>query len=50
MRCAALDVYSYAQVTATSKALTIALRDAQGRPIQETPSGPSCLPFTIPRR
>jgi alkaline phosphatase D len=50
LRCAALDVYSYAQVQATSKALTIALKDAQGRPIQETPSGPPCLPFTIPRR
>jgi alkaline phosphatase D len=50
MRCAALDVYSYAQITATSKAVTIALRDAQGRPIQETPQGPPCLPFTIPRR
>jgi phosphodiesterase/alkaline phosphatase D-like protein len=50
MSCAALDVYSYAQVTATSKALTIALKDAQGRPIKETPAGPSCLPFTIPRR
>jgi alkaline phosphatase D len=50
MRCAALNVSSYAQVTATSKGLTIALKDAQGRPIQETPGGPSCLPFTIPRR
>jgi phosphodiesterase/alkaline phosphatase D-like protein len=50
LQCAALDVYSYAQVKATSQALTIALRDAQGRPIQETPSGPPCLPFTIPRR
>jgi phosphodiesterase/alkaline phosphatase D-like protein len=50
MSCAALDVYSYAQVKATSQALTIALRDARGQPIQETPTGPPCLPFTIPRR
>jgi hypothetical protein len=50
MRCAALNVYSYAEVTATSKALTIALKDQNGRPVQETPTGPACLPFTIPRR
>jgi phosphodiesterase/alkaline phosphatase D-like protein len=50
MRCAALDVYSYAEVSATSKALTIALKDAQGRPVNETPTGPSCPPVTIPRR
>lgn len=50
MRCAALDAYSYAQVQVTSSALTVALRDAQGRPVMETPSGPSCPPVTIARR
>jgi alkaline phosphatase D len=50
MRCAALDVYSYAEVAATSKAVTIALKDAQGRPVKETPTGPSCGPVTIARR
>lgn len=50
MRCAALDAYGYAQVHVTSKAITIALRDAQGRPVRETPSGPSCPPVTLPRR
>jgi alkaline phosphatase D len=50
MRCAALNVYSYAQVKVTSKAMTIGLYDAQGRPVQETPAGPSCPPVTIARR
>ncbi len=50
MRCAALDVYSYAQVTATSKALTVALKDAQGHAVKETPSGPSCPALTVARR
>ena len=50
MRCAALDAYSYMQVQVTSRALTVALRDAQGRLVRETPSGPSCPPVTIARR
>jgi len=50
MRCAALDAYSYAQIQVTSRALTVALRDDQGRPVMETPSGPSCPPVTIARR
>ena len=50
MRCAALDAYSYMQVQITSRALTVALRDARGRLVQETPSGPSCPPVTIARR
>ncbi len=50
MRCAALDAYSYAQVQVTSSALTVALRDAQGQAVKETPSGPSCPPVTIARR
>ncbi|MDX6701494.1 MAG: hypothetical protein QOF26_1720 [Baekduia sp.] len=50
MRCAALNTYSYAQVVATSKQLTVALADARGRPVKETPSGPSCRRLTIKRR
>jgi phosphodiesterase/alkaline phosphatase D-like protein len=50
LRCAALNTYSYAQVVATSKRLTVALADAQGRPVKETPSGPSCRRLTINRR
>jgi phosphodiesterase/alkaline phosphatase D-like protein len=50
MRCAALNVYSYAQVQVTSSAITVALNDANGQPVKETPSGPSCPPVTIARR
>ncbi|MEA2340105.1 MAG: alkaline phosphatase [Solirubrobacteraceae bacterium] len=50
MRCAALDTYSYAEVVATSKQLTVALKDAQGQPVKETPRGPACTTLTIPRR
>jgi alkaline phosphatase D len=50
LRCAALNTYSYAQVVATSKRLTVALADARGRPVKETPSGPSCRRLTINRR
>jgi alkaline phosphatase D len=50
MPCAALDTYSYAEVVATSKRLTVALADAQGRPVKETPNGPSCQTLTIPSR
>jgi phosphodiesterase/alkaline phosphatase D-like protein len=50
MRCAALDVYSYMQVSVTSQSITVALRDAQGRAVKETPTGPSCPPVTIARR
>ncbi|MGZ4278434.1 MAG: alkaline phosphatase D family protein [Solirubrobacteraceae bacterium] len=50
MYCAALNTYSFAQVTATSKALTVALKDANGNPVQETPEGPPCAPLTIPRK
>lgn len=50
MRCAALNVYSYAQVQVTSRAITVGLNDDQGHPVKETPSGPSCPPVTIARR
>ena len=49
MRCAALDVYSYAQVTVTSRTLTVALRDARGRPVQEA-TGVACAPLVLRAR
>ena len=49
MRCAALDVYSYAQVTVTSRRLTVALRDARGRPVQEA-TGAVCAPLVLQAR
>ena len=30
MRCAALDTYSYAEVSVTAKRLTVAMKDAKG--------------------
>jgi hypothetical protein len=49
MRCAVTNAYSYAQVRVTSTALTIAPKDASGRPLREL-SGNPCGPFTIPAR
>ena len=49
MRCAALDVYSYAQVTVTASALTVALKDARGRPVQEG-TGVACAPLVVRAR
>ena len=49
MRCAALDVYSYAQVTVTARTLTIASRDAQGRPVREA-TGVPCAPLVLTAR
>ena len=49
MRCAALDVYSYAEVTVTASTLTVALRDAQGRPVQEG-TGVACAPLVVRAR
>ena len=49
MSCAALDVYSYAQVTVTSRMLTVAPRDAQGRPVREQ-TGVPCKPLVVQAR
>jgi phosphodiesterase/alkaline phosphatase D-like protein len=49
MRCAALNVYSFAQVSVTSRAVRVSLLDDAGRPVKETPKGPTCRPLTIPR-
>ncbi len=49
MRCAALDVYSYAEVTVTATTLMVALRDAQGRPVQEG-TGVACAPLVLTAR
>ncbi len=49
MRCAALDIYSYAQVTVTARTLTVALRDANGRPVREAP-GVACPPLVLTAR
>ena len=49
MRCAALDVYSYTQVTVTAKTFTAAPRDARGRPVREATDRP-CEPLVLTAR
>jgi phosphodiesterase/alkaline phosphatase D-like protein len=46
MKCAALDVYSYAQVTVTAKRLRVALKDLNGRQVKEA-DGRACGPYTL---
>jgi alkaline phosphatase D len=46
MPCAALDVYSYAEVTVTAKTLTVTPKDAQGRPVREQ-TGAVCAPLVL---
>jgi len=49
MRCAALDTYSYAQVTVTRQRLTVAPKDAKGRPVREA-VGYACPPLVLRAR
>ncbi len=49
MRCAAIDVYSYAQVTVTARTLTVAPRDARGNPVREA-TGVACTPLVLTAR
>ena len=49
MTCASLDVYSYAEVTVTSRRLTVALRDSQGRPVRDA-TGVPCAPLVVSAR
>jgi phosphodiesterase/alkaline phosphatase D-like protein len=49
MRCAALNTYSYAQVTVTAGRLTVALKDARGRPVREA-TGEPCAPLVLRAR
>ena len=49
MRCAALDTYSYAEVSVTAKRLTVAMKDARGRPVREA-TGVACAPLVLTAR
>jgi alkaline phosphatase D len=49
MRCAALDTYSYAQVSVTAGRLTIALKDSRGQPVREA-TGVVCPPLVLMAR
>jgi phosphodiesterase/alkaline phosphatase D-like protein len=49
MRCAALDTYSYSEVTVTARRLTVAMKDAKGRPVREA-TGYACPPLVLTAR
>jgi hypothetical protein len=49
MRCAALNTYSYAEVKVTARALTVAMKDVRGRPVQEA-IGVACAPLVLTAR
>jgi alkaline phosphatase D len=49
MRCAALDMYSYAQVTVTAARLSVALKDANGNAVREA-TGLACAPLVLTAR
>jgi len=49
MRCAALDTYSYAEVTVTARTLRVALEDARGNPVREG-TGVACAPLVLTAR
>ena len=49
MRCAALDTYSYAEVTVTARRFTVALKDAKGQPVREA-TGVACAPLVLTAR
>jgi alkaline phosphatase D len=49
MRCAALDTYSYAQVTVTAGRLIVAMKDSRGRPVREA-TGVECTPLVLSAR
>ena len=46
MRCAALDTYSYAEVSVTARTFRVALKDARGKPVQEA-TGTPCAPLVL---
>ena len=49
MRCAALDTYSYSEVSVSAKRLTVAMKDAKGRPVREA-TGVACAPLVLAAR
>jgi hypothetical protein len=49
MRCAAIDVPAYAQVTVTARTLSVASRDARGRAVREA-TGRACAPLVLRAR
>ena len=48
IQCSNIDVFSFGQVTVTARKLTIALRDAAGKPVRD-PDGKVCGPYVLKR-
>jgi len=46
MRCAALDTYSYGEVTVTTQTLSVVMKDAKGQAVREA-TGAVCAPLTL---
>jgi alkaline phosphatase D len=46
MQCAVIDTYSYTEVKATAKQLTLSPKDLNGKPLKE-PEGNACGPFKL---
>ena len=49
MRCAALDTFSYAEVSVSARTLRVGLKDARGRPVREA-TGTPCAPLVLTAR
>jgi alkaline phosphatase D len=53
-RCSSLDQFSYAEVSVTSRTLTVELKDIEGNPVSNTASrsapGSACETIVIPRQ
>ena len=54
MQCSGLDQFSYAEVSVTKSALTVNLKDIEGKPVQNTANrskvGEPCAPIVIPAK
>ncbi len=50
MECANADAYSYIRVTVSAKSITVAPRDANGKPLTEQDGTTACGPFTTTRK
>jgi len=49
MRCAALDTFSYSEVSVTAQRLTVSMKDAKGQPVREA-TGVACAPLVLTAR
>ena len=50
MGCTAIDTFSYGEVSVTSNALTVNLKDLNGQPVKDDQTGQPCAPITVPAK